>query len=73
MLTRWAETGVGRVFFICPNFAVDCLETLYDIDIVLRHKCEDAGRRLQYVPCLNDSKNQIELLKELITKSSEAI
>lgn len=65
--------GGSDLFVVAPNFSIDCLETLYDIDIVLRHKCEDAGRRLQYVPCLNDSKNQIELLKELITKSSEAI
>lgn len=72
VLERFPENG-SDLFVVAPNFSIDCLETLYDIDIVLRHKCEGVGRRLQYVPCLNDSKNQIELLKELITKSSEAI
>ena len=42
------ETGVGRVFFICPNFAVDCLETLYDIDHELKpfyfDQIKQAGR-----------------------------
>ncbi len=33
-LGRAAE-GEGRLFFICPNFAVDCLETLYDIPFEL--------------------------------------
>ena len=47
VLTRWAETG-GRVFFICLNFAVDCLETLYDIDHELKpfyfDQIKQAGR-----------------------------
>ncbi len=36
VLARWAEADVGRVFFVCPNFAVDCLETLYDIEHELK-------------------------------------
>ncbi len=56
----------GRLFVIAPNFAIDCLETLYDIDIVLRRRYEDVGGRFHYVPCLNDSGDQLELLKELI-------
>lgn len=26
-----AAEGEGRLFVVCPNFAVDCLETLYDV------------------------------------------
>lgn len=26
-----AAEGDGRLFMVCPNFAVDCLETLYDV------------------------------------------
>lgn len=32
-LSGWAESeGDERVFLVCPNFAVDCLETLYDVE-----------------------------------------
>ena len=31
-LRSWAAAGMdSRVFMVCPNFAVDCLETLYDV------------------------------------------
>ncbi|MCI8367505.1 MAG: ferrochelatase [Eggerthellaceae bacterium] len=33
ILKAWAEnSGDARVFIVCPNFAIDCLETLYDIN-----------------------------------------
>ena len=32
VLARWAEAREGRVFFVCPGFAVDCLETIYDVE-----------------------------------------
>lgn len=72
VLEEFAESG-SDLFVVAPNFSIDCLETLYDIDIVLRRRFEDAGCTLHYVPCLNDLRNQIELLKELIAKSGEAI
>ncbi len=32
ILACWAESGFNsRVFVVCPNFAVDCLETTYDL------------------------------------------
>ncbi|WP_251212624.1 ferrochelatase [Adlercreutzia murintestinalis] len=54
------------LFVVAPNFSVDCLETLYDIDIVLRRRYEGAGRRLRYVACLNDSDSHVGLLNELV-------
>lgn len=36
-LASWAESGArSRVFVVCPNFAVDCLETLYDVERELK-------------------------------------
>lgn len=36
-LASWAETGLdARVFIVCPNFAIDCLETIYDIEHELK-------------------------------------
>ncbi len=54
-----AQGPIGRLFVIAPNFSVDCLETLYDIDLELR---EEYKGDLIYIPCLNDSENQVALL-----------
>lgn len=58
-----------RLFVVAPNFAVDCLETLYDIDVVLRTddaiKTAYPDSSFVYVPCLNDSDEQIAILKEI--------
>lgn len=58
-----------RLFVVAPNFAVDCLETLYDIDVVLRNddamKIAYPDSSFVYVPCLNDSDEQIAVLKEI--------
>lgn len=74
MLQEWHSKD-GRLFVVAPNFAVDCLETLYDIDIELRSKI--AGVRGEafstdsfvYVPCLNASQMHVELLCEIIKEN----
>lgn len=74
-LTRWAEAGVGRVFFVCPNFAVDCLETLYDIDYEIKpfyfDEIRKTGRTPQedsfmYVPCLDRSRAHLKVLSDVL-------
>ena len=43
ILARWAEQDFeGRVFVVSPNFAVDCLETLYDVEQVMRGEYDRA-------------------------------
>ena len=56
-------------FVVAPNFSVDCLETLYDIDIVLRQHCQQQRptRPFIYVPSLNATPAHISLLRTLIT------
>ena len=75
VLTRWAQAREGRVFMVCPNFAVDCLETLYDIDYELvpwyRQAVEQAGRsykgsELVYVPCLNGTPMHASVLAHVL-------
>lgn len=61
----------GRMFVVAPNFSIDCLETLHDIDIDLRwahqYLAPDApADRFVYVPCLNDSDAHVELMKSLL-------
>ena len=62
--------GVRKLDVICPGFAVDCLETLDEIDNEYRHVFEKAGgERVRYVPCLNDGAEHAELLADLVTRN----
>ena len=59
------------MFIVAPNFAVDCLETLYDIEVELKQRllAEDPSLSeddIVYVPCLNDSDAHVATLCELI-------
>ncbi len=75
ILERWAEVGGGRVFVVCPNFAVDCLETLYDVQRVLKpaylERRRAAGHPTDigsfvYVPCLGNSKAHVRVLSDVL-------
>lgn len=74
-LRLWATAGEGRVFFVCPNFAVDCLETLYDVKHDLAPFFHEAAREagepkraedFEYVPCLNASKAHLSVLVDVL-------
>jgi ferrochelatase len=67
-LEAWAEQGVGSVDAICPGFAVDCLETLEEIAEENRETfLEAGGKTYRYIPCLNDSPDQMTLMIDLVT------
>jgi ferrochelatase len=54
MLQSLPGEGVRQVTLICPGFAVDCLETLEEIDIEGRHFfLEAGGEQYSYIPALN--------------------
>lgn len=60
----------GRLFVVAPNFSIDCLETLYDIEIELKEFYRTCRFNVNqddfvYVPCLNDSDDQVALLASL--------
>lgn len=59
------------LFVVAPNFSIDCLETLYDIDILMRDSFLESGmvKSFHYVPCLNDSDLQIALIESVIKGS----
>lgn len=51
-----AKNGVARVDVICPGFISDCLETLEEINIEVRHAFMEAGgKEFNYIPCLNEN------------------
>ena len=66
-LQELAKARVKQVQVVCPGFAVDCLETLEEIEIRNREWFVAAGgEKLEYIPALNDSEQHADLLLELI-------
>ena len=62
-LVDLAAQGVKRVDVMCPGFAVDCLETLEEIDREARAAFIAAGgQAFHYIPCLNDQHEWIAAL-----------
>jgi len=71
-LERLAKAGYQRVDVICPGFSIDCLETLEEIQMEAQQTFIDAGgQELNYIPCLNDSDAQLELLHALLAPRIE--
>ena len=65
--------GVREVTVVCPGFAVDCLETLEEIDLENRQVFMRAGgQRFEYVPALNASAGHALCLAELIAQRCQA-
>lgn len=59
---------------IAPNFSVDCLETTHDIQDALRSAWLEANAgkpedSFVYVPCLNDSPAQIDLIRQVALRA----
>jgi len=72
MIPNLAKNGTKHLQIISPGFSVDCLETLEEIDIQYRELFEEhGGKKYSYIPCLNDSDEQIELVKSLIMNNSK--
>ncbi|MCK5889695.1 MAG: ferrochelatase [Methylococcales bacterium] len=66
------KKGIKNIDIICPGFAVDCLETLEEIDIENKEIFMQAGgKSYRYIPCLNDSDSHVDLMLNLI-KGKEA-
>ena len=67
ILIDYARQNIKNVHIISPGFSVDCLETLEEIKIQyleLFHK--NGGKKLYYIPCLNESDDHIKLIKTII-------
>ncbi|WP_428354703.1 ferrochelatase [Methyloprofundus sp.] len=61
------EEGFKNVDIICPGFAIDCLETLEEINMANKDIFMQAGgERYQYIPALNDSDANVQLMVDLI-------
>jgi protoporphyrin/coproporphyrin ferrochelatase len=61
--------GIDEVTVVCPGFAVDCLETIEEIEIENRQAFAAAGgRNFQYVPALNARPEHARFLADLIAQ-----
>ena len=59
--------GVKKIHIISPGFSSDCLETLEELEKENKEIFLGAGGlEYNYIPCLNESPNHINLLSELI-------
>lgn len=71
-LDALAARGVHAVDVACPGFAVDCLETLEEISIMLAERFAARGGTLRYVPCLNASDSHADALAALAQRELQA-
>ncbi len=72
LLKRWGAGGVKSVDVLCPGFAADCLETLEEIAILNRDFYQEAGgETFNYIPCLNDRSEHVEVLAALVAKHAQ--
>ncbi len=50
-----AKRGVKHLKVACPSFVADCLETIEEIGMELRHTfLSEGGESFELIPCLND-------------------
>lgn len=63
---KLAREGVRSIDVICPGFTSDCLETLEEIAMEVRHDFLSAGgKEFHYIPCLNESPAWIAALAQV--------
>lgn len=67
-LQDFARRGVLDVDVAAPGFPVDCLETLEEVSEMLAHEFAQAGGRMNYVPCLNDSPRHARVLADIVRR-----
>jgi len=66
-LEDWAAKGVKSVDVLCPGFAADGLETLYETKLEMRDLFrESGGDTFRYIPALNERADHIAFLADLV-------
>lgn len=67
-------TDAKRLFVVAPNFSVDCLETIYDIQQELcarwvdikKQESDRPEEKFRYISCLNDSDKHVEVVRNVL-------
>jgi len=68
-LDALSARGVRTVDVACPGFAVDCLETLEEVAMMLAGRFAERGGTLRYIPCLNDAPAHADALAALASRA----
>lgn len=63
--------GIRILDVVCPGFAVDCLETLEEVAIMLRERFARSDGQLRYVPCLNDAQAHAQALAVIAQRTAD--
>lgn len=67
-LEELPATGISNIDILCPGFSADCLETLEEIQMENKAIFITAGgKSLNYSACLNDNKDHIDALCDIIS------
>ncbi|MBH43619.1 MAG: ferrochelatase [Rickettsiales bacterium] len=62
--------GKKKILLICPGFSSDCVETLEEISMEGKETfLEAGGAKFELIPCLNDNKDHIKLIKHLVEET----
>ncbi len=70
-LMELPEQGFKAIDIICPGFAVDCLETLEEINMTNQSLFLSAGGDdYCYIPALNETQGNVDLMVDLIESRS---
>jgi ferrochelatase len=69
MLQSLPGEGIKNLLVVCPGFASDCLETLEEINIQGREIfLKNGGKNFDFIPCLNDNSDHIQLFETLVKR-----
>lgn len=72
-LIEFAEQGFQHIMVICPGFSVDCLETIDEIEREAREVfLEHGGQQFHYIPALNATPAQVEMLSSLVQQQFQS-
>jgi ferrochelatase len=67
-----ASEGIKSIDVMSPAFSADCLETIEEICGENREYFEEnGGERFQYIPCLNDRPEHINVLADLVVRHAQ--
>jgi ferrochelatase len=62
--------NIKKVAIVCPGFSADCLETLEEIQVENKEFfIEAGGETYDYIPCLNDHPDHINMMYDLIKEN----
>ena len=68
-LEKLPKDGKKNILVICPGFASDCVETLEEISMEGKASfINEGGENFEFIPCLNDNEDHINLFEYLINK-----